>query len=140
MLLSVSAGGFIWYLNVLTSRGFFLFAVWMEKNLCCSNMLTSCRSCERAKWTFRDCFLLFNFSQKEMLHYDVFVWFFCFSSWSLDNGEKLLRELEIPKNAETRNLYPEDYRRLFEAMQNSNTFTETWFHDEVLESIRNINL
>ncbi|XP_075002693.1 dimethyladenosine transferase 2, mitochondrial isoform X2 [Calonectris borealis] len=62
------------------------------------------------------------------------------NSWSLDNGGKLLRELEIPKNAETRNLYPEDYRRLFEALQNSNMFTETWFHDEVLESIRNINL
>ncbi|NWR59718.1 TFB2M transferase, partial [Bucorvus abyssinicus] len=61
------------------------------------------------------------------------------NSWSLDNGGKLLRELEIPKNAQTRNLYPEDYRRLFEALQNSNMFTETWFHDEVLESIRNVN-
>lgn len=70
----------------------------------------------------------------------IFLFGFCFSSWSLDNGGKLLRELEIPKNAETRNLYPEDYRRLFEALQNSNMFTETWFHDEVLESIRNINL
>lgn len=64
----------------------------------------------------------------------------CFSSWSLDNGGKLLRELEIPDNAEARNLYPEDYRRLFEALQNSNMFTETWFHNEVLDSIRNINL
>ncbi|GAB0187157.1 dimethyladenosine transferase 2, mitochondrial [Grus japonensis] len=62
------------------------------------------------------------------------------NSWSLDNGGKLLRELEIPKNAETCHLYPEDYRRLFEALQNSNMFAETWFHDEVLESIRNINL
>ncbi|KAM6323870.1 dimethyladenosine transferase 2, mitochondrial [Aegotheles albertisi] len=62
------------------------------------------------------------------------------NSWSLDNSGKLLTELEIPKSAETRNLYPEDYRRLFEALQNSSVFTETWFHDEVLESIRNINL
>ncbi|KFP98049.1 hypothetical protein N330_04116, partial [Leptosomus discolor] len=62
------------------------------------------------------------------------------NSWSLDNSGKLLRQLEIPKNAATRNLYPEDYRRLFEALQNSNMFTETWFHDNVLESIRNINL
>ncbi|XP_069708524.1 dimethyladenosine transferase 2, mitochondrial [Phaenicophaeus curvirostris] len=62
------------------------------------------------------------------------------NSWSLDNGGKLLREQEIPESAETRNLYPEDYRRLFEALQNSNMFTDTWFHDEVLESIRNINL
>ncbi|XP_030302494.1 dimethyladenosine transferase 2, mitochondrial [Calypte anna] len=62
------------------------------------------------------------------------------SSWSLDNGGKLLRELEIPQNAETRDLYPEDYRRLFEALQNSSEFAETWFNDEVMESIRNINL
>ncbi|CAM9877178.1 unnamed protein product [Bubo scandiacus] len=62
------------------------------------------------------------------------------NSWSLDSDGKLLRELEIPKNAATRDLYPEDYRRLFEALQNSNMFTETWFHDEVLHSIRNINL
>lgn len=84
------------------------------------------------------CSLIFHRKKCSIMMF-LFV-FFCFSSWSLDNGEKLLRELEIPKNAETRNLYPEDYRRLFEAMQNSNTFTETWFHDEVLESIRNINL
>ncbi|NXI93958.1 TFB2M transferase, partial [Psophia crepitans] len=61
------------------------------------------------------------------------------NSWSLDNGGKLLRELDIKTNAETYHLYPEDYRRLFEALQNSNVFTETWFHDEVLENIRNIN-
>ncbi|NXG51374.1 TFB2M transferase, partial [Psilopogon haemacephalus] len=59
------------------------------------------------------------------------------NSWSLDIGGKLLKELEIPKNAKTRDLYPEDYRRLFEALQTSDMFTETWFHDEVLESIRN---
>ncbi|KFV40102.1 hypothetical protein N341_01903, partial [Tyto alba] len=62
------------------------------------------------------------------------------NSWSLDSGGKLLREIEIPQNAETRNLYPEDYRRLFEALQNSNMFTETWFYDDDLGSIRNINL
>ncbi|XP_055665594.1 dimethyladenosine transferase 2, mitochondrial isoform X1 [Falco biarmicus] len=63
-----------------------------------------------------------------------------FNSWSLDNAGKLLRELEIPENAESRSLYPEDYKRLFEALQNSSMFTETWFHDEAFESIRNINL
>ncbi|NXD79983.1 TFB2M transferase, partial [Halcyon senegalensis] len=61
------------------------------------------------------------------------------NSWSLDSGGKLLRALEIPKNAQALSLYPEDYRRLFEALQNSNMFTETWFHDEAMESIRNVN-
>ncbi|NWU89730.1 TFB2M transferase, partial [Upupa epops] len=61
------------------------------------------------------------------------------NSWSVDNGGKLLKGLEISKTAEARSLYPEDYLRLFEVLQNSNMFSETWFHDEVLESIRNIN-
>ncbi|XP_027585558.2 dimethyladenosine transferase 2, mitochondrial [Pipra filicauda] len=62
------------------------------------------------------------------------------NSWSLDNGGKLLKALEIPENAVMRDLYPEDYRRLFEALQNSSMFTETWFYDEVLETVRTINL
>ncbi|NXX47557.1 TFB2M transferase, partial [Tricholaema leucomelas] len=59
------------------------------------------------------------------------------NSWSLDVGGEFLKELEIPQTAKTRDLYPEDYRRLFEALQTSDMFTETWFHDEVLQSIRN---
>uniref|UniRef100_A0A8B9SIY0 rRNA adenine N(6)-methyltransferase n=1 Tax=Anas platyrhynchos TaxID=8839 RepID=A0A8B9SIY0_ANAPL len=62
------------------------------------------------------------------------------NSWSLDNSGQLLKALEIPTDVVTGNLYPEDYKRLFEALQNSSVFTESWFHDEVLESIRNINL
>ncbi|KAJ7416012.1 transcription factor B2 [Willisornis vidua] len=62
------------------------------------------------------------------------------NSWSLDNTSKLLKELEIPKNAIVRDLYPEDYRRLFEALQNSSTFAETWFCEDVMESVRTINL
>uniref|UniRef100_A0A8C6YLY1 rRNA adenine N(6)-methyltransferase n=3 Tax=Nothoprocta TaxID=8806 RepID=A0A8C6YLY1_NOTPE len=61
------------------------------------------------------------------------------NSWSLYDACKLLRELEIPEDAETVSLYPEDYMRLFDALQNSNVFTESWFHDEVLQSVRNIN-
>ncbi|KAJ7396409.1 hypothetical protein BTVI_145515 [Pitangus sulphuratus] len=62
------------------------------------------------------------------------------NSWSLDNGGELLKALEIPENAIMRDLYPEDYRRLFETLQNSSMFTETWFYDEVSESVRTINL
>ncbi|NXY14976.1 TFB2M transferase, partial [Atrichornis clamosus] len=61
------------------------------------------------------------------------------NSWSLDNSDTLLKALEIPENAAMRNLYPEDYKRLFEALQNSNMFDENLFHDEVLTSIRTIN-
>uniref|UniRef100_U3KAN4 rRNA adenine N(6)-methyltransferase n=1 Tax=Ficedula albicollis TaxID=59894 RepID=U3KAN4_FICAL len=50
------------------------------------------------------------------------------------------KSLEIPKNAAMYNLYPEDYKRLFEALQNSDMFAETFFHDEVLASTRTMNL
>ncbi|NXW21564.1 TFB2M transferase, partial [Circaetus pectoralis] len=59
------------------------------------------------------------------------------NSWSLDNGGKLLRDFFFPDNAETRNLYPDFFLRLFEALQNSSMFFFFWFHDEVLDSIRN---
>ncbi|XP_064564879.1 dimethyladenosine transferase 2, mitochondrial [Zonotrichia leucophrys gambelii] len=62
------------------------------------------------------------------------------NSWSLDNSDRLLKALEIPRNASMYNLYPEDYKRLFEALQNSHLFAETFFHDEVLTSTRTMNL
>ncbi|NXS00768.1 TFB2M transferase, partial [Oxylabes madagascariensis] len=61
------------------------------------------------------------------------------NSWSLDNSDTLLKALEIPKKASMCNLYPEDYKRLFEALQNSDMFAETLFHDEVLASTRTMN-
>uniref|UniRef100_A0A8D2QGC1 rRNA adenine N(6)-methyltransferase n=1 Tax=Zonotrichia albicollis TaxID=44394 RepID=A0A8D2QGC1_ZONAL len=59
---------------------------------------------------------------------------------NLDNSDRLLKALEIPRNASMYNLYPEDYKRLFEALQNSHLFAETFFHDEVLTSTRTMNL
>ncbi|NXD29759.1 TFB2M transferase, partial [Spelaeornis formosus] len=61
------------------------------------------------------------------------------NSWSLDNSNTLLKALEIPKNAAMCNLYPEDYKRLFEALQNSDMFAESFFHNEVLASTRTMN-
>ncbi|NWZ38699.1 TFB2M transferase, partial [Brachypodius atriceps] len=61
------------------------------------------------------------------------------NSWSLDNTDRLLKALEIPKKAAMCNLYPEDYKRLFQALQNSDMFAETLFHDEVLTSTRTMN-
>ncbi|NXS08174.1 TFB2M transferase, partial [Neodrepanis coruscans] len=61
------------------------------------------------------------------------------NSWSLDSGGELLKALEIPENAKMSDLYPEDYRRLFEALQNSSMFSETWFYEDVFESRRTIN-
>uniref|UniRef100_A0A8C0J346 rRNA adenine N(6)-methyltransferase n=1 Tax=Chelonoidis abingdonii TaxID=106734 RepID=A0A8C0J346_CHEAB len=52
------------------------------------------------------------------------------NSWSPDSGSKMLRELEIPENIITGNLYPEEYRRLFEAMEHSKEFSQSWLYDE----------
>ncbi|NWI61120.1 TFB2M transferase, partial [Calyptomena viridis] len=61
------------------------------------------------------------------------------NSWSLDNSDELLKALEIPENAAMRDLYPEDYRRLFEALQNSSLFPETWLYEGALENVRTTN-
>ncbi|NXO03338.1 TFB2M transferase, partial [Rhinopomastus cyanomelas] len=61
------------------------------------------------------------------------------NSWTLDGGEKLLKRLKISRTAEIRNLYPEDFVHLFEALQNSAEFSEMWFYDETLESVENLN-
>ncbi|NXQ26521.1 TFB2M transferase, partial [Alaudala cheleensis] len=47
------------------------------------------------------------------------------NSWILDDSDTLLKALEIPKKAAMCDLYPEDYKRLFEALQNSEMFAET---------------
>lgn len=103
-------------------------------------LLTS-QGCGWMKLIFRYFFLLlWKIIHRNKCFFVIVFCFVCFSSWSLDNADKLLKALEIPKYIETGNVYPEDYKRLFCALQNSSVFTESWFHDEVLESIRNINL
>ncbi|XP_075781025.1 dimethyladenosine transferase 2, mitochondrial isoform X2 [Pelodiscus sinensis] len=61
------------------------------------------------------------------------------NSWSPDSGSKLLKQLEIPENIVTGHLYPEEYRRLFEAMEHSKEFSESWLYGEFLENTRHIN-
>ncbi|XP_054838243.1 dimethyladenosine transferase 2, mitochondrial [Eublepharis macularius] len=57
--------------------------------------------------------------------------------WSSESGKKLLRQLEIPENITTGNLYPEEYKRLFEAMEHSNEFDQSWLYHS-LEDNRGI--
>ncbi|XP_074846160.1 dimethyladenosine transferase 2, mitochondrial isoform X2 [Carettochelys insculpta] len=60
------------------------------------------------------------------------------NSWSPDSGSKLLRQLEISENIITGSVYPEEYRRLFEAMEHSKEFSQSWLYDEFLENTRNL--
>ncbi|XP_028652764.1 dimethyladenosine transferase 2, mitochondrial [Erpetoichthys calabaricus] len=55
-------------------------------------------------------------------------------SWSPGSGEKLLEQLKLPHDILTGHVYPEQYKHLFEAMENSEEFTKSWLHDEILEN------
>ncbi|XP_061480631.1 dimethyladenosine transferase 2, mitochondrial [Rhineura floridana] len=48
--------------------------------------------------------------------------------WSSDSGKKLLRQLEIPENITTGSLYPEQYKSLFEIMEQSKEFDQSWLY------------
>ncbi|XP_077200430.1 dimethyladenosine transferase 2, mitochondrial [Paroedura picta] len=53
--------------------------------------------------------------------------------WSSGSGKTLLRQLEIPEDITTGSLYPEEYKSLFEAMEQSNEFEQSWLYDDSLE-------
>ncbi|KAM3876951.1 dimethyladenosine transferase 2, mitochondrial [Diretmus argenteus] len=54
--------------------------------------------------------------------------------WSPDSGSKLLSEMNLPQNILTGNVHPEEYRRLFQLMEQSQEFTQSWLYDEILEN------
>ncbi|XP_015263941.1 PREDICTED: dimethyladenosine transferase 2, mitochondrial [Gekko japonicus] len=59
--------------------------------------------------------------------------------WSLESGKKLLRQIEIPEDITTGNLYPEEYKCLFEAMEQSKEFDQSWLFEDSLEDNSAIN-
>ncbi|KAK5873821.1 hypothetical protein PBY51_018825 [Eleginops maclovinus] len=54
--------------------------------------------------------------------------------WSPDSGSKLLAEMSMPEDILTGHVYPEEYLRLFELMDKSQEFTQSWLYEEVLEN------
>ncbi|XP_037553442.1 dimethyladenosine transferase 2, mitochondrial [Nematolebias whitei] len=54
--------------------------------------------------------------------------------WAPDSGSKLLSELGLPEDILTGNVYPDEYLRLFQLMDKSQEFTQSWLYDEVLEN------
>ncbi|KAM4693467.1 dimethyladenosine transferase 2, mitochondrial [Discoglossus pictus] len=57
------------------------------------------------------------------------------NSWDPGNGQTLLRQLEIPEYIATGNLYPDQYKRLFEAMLSSEDFSKSWLYNEIFENV-----
>ncbi|XP_074468659.1 dimethyladenosine transferase 2, mitochondrial [Sebastes fasciatus] len=54
--------------------------------------------------------------------------------WSPDSGSKLLSELGIPDDILTGHVFPEEYLRLFQLMDKSQDFKQSWLYEEILEN------
>lgn len=59
------------------------------------------------------------------------------NSWSPGSGQKLLKQLELPEDIFTGHVYPEEYKQLFQAMEHSEEFLQSWLYEEILENTQN---
>lgn len=64
----------------------------------------------------------------------LFVFFLFSSLWSQNSGSKLISELGMPKDILTGEVYPEEYLQLFQLMDKSQEFTQSWLYEEILEN------
>ncbi|KAJ3593590.1 hypothetical protein NHX12_005924 [Muraenolepis orangiensis] len=58
----------------------------------------------------------------------------CLNMWSPDSGNKLLAEMGLPEDILTGEVFPDEYLRLFQLMEKSQEFNQSWLYDEILEN------
>ncbi|KAI2654181.1 Dimethyladenosine transferase 2, mitochondrial [Labeo rohita] len=56
------------------------------------------------------------------------------NSWSPGSGSELISKLGFLDDTMTGDVYPDEFKRLFELMEQSGNFTESWLYEETLES------
>ncbi|XP_077095105.1 dimethyladenosine transferase 2, mitochondrial isoform X2 [Siphateles boraxobius] len=56
------------------------------------------------------------------------------NSWSPGSGSELNSKLCFVDDTMTGDVYPDEYKRLFELMEQSGNFTESWLYEEMLET------
>ncbi|XP_051579631.1 dimethyladenosine transferase 2, mitochondrial-like [Myxocyprinus asiaticus] len=56
------------------------------------------------------------------------------NSWSPGSGPDLISKLGFFNDTLTGDVYPDEYKRLFELMEQSGNFTESWLYEETLET------
>ncbi|XP_053722560.1 dimethyladenosine transferase 2, mitochondrial-like isoform X3 [Synchiropus splendidus] len=54
--------------------------------------------------------------------------------WSPDSGAKLLAQMGMMEDILTGHVYPQEYLQLFQLMDKSQEFTQSWLYEEVLEN------
>ncbi|KAL2098595.1 hypothetical protein ACEWY4_005075 [Coilia grayii] len=57
-------------------------------------------------------------------------------SWSPASGSKLVRQMGLFEDVLTGQLYPEEYKQLFELMEKSQEFNQSWLYEEILENTK----
>ncbi|XP_043119498.1 dimethyladenosine transferase 2, mitochondrial [Puntigrus tetrazona] len=58
------------------------------------------------------------------------------NSWSPGSGSELISKLGLTDNTMTGDVYPDEFKHLFELMEQSGNFAESWLYEETLETIK----